>query len=50
MRVTEELVRCKTHGEMLKIIEPEGMAFLRAWMVKENARMAEEDWLSSVVN
>ena len=24
--------------------------FLRVWMVKENARMAEEDWLSVVVN
>ncbi len=24
--------------------------FLRAWMVKENARMAEVDWLSNVVN
>jgi len=24
--------------------------FLRAWMVKENARIAKEDWLSSVVN
>jgi len=24
--------------------------FLRAWMVKENAKMAEEDWLKTVVN
>ena len=24
--------------------------FLKVWMVKENARMAQEDWLSIVVN
>jgi hypothetical protein len=24
--------------------------FLRIWLVKENARMAKEDWLKAVVN
>jgi hypothetical protein len=24
--------------------------FLKVWMIKENARMAHEDWLSAVLN
>jgi len=31
MTVTQELVRCKTQGEMLKIIEPEARALVRDW-------------------
>lgn len=34
MRLTEELVRCKTQGEMLKIVEPEARALLRDWKQK----------------
>lgn len=34
MRVAEELVRCKTQGEMLKIVEPEERALIRDWKQK----------------
>ena len=34
MRITEELVRCKTHGEMLKLVEPEERVLLRDWKQK----------------
>lgn len=34
MTVTQELVRCKTQGEMLKIVEPQGRALLRSWKQK----------------
>ena len=34
MRATEELVRCRPQGEMLKIVEPEGRALLRDWKQK----------------
>lgn len=34
MTVAEDLMRCKTHGEMLKIVEPKGRALLREWKQK----------------
>lgn len=34
MTVAEDLMRCKTHGEMLKIVEPKRRALLREWKQK----------------
>ncbi len=34
MTIAEEVVRCKTQGEVLRVVEPEGRALLREWKQK----------------